>query len=77
MPKVFVHTQSARGKCDWDNEGRDFLRLPVVGEYIALSSTGEWHRVDLVLHCPFEAGYAAEIFATRVNHHDVMQEALR
>lgn len=73
MPKVFVHTQSEKGKRDWSNEGRDFLRLPVVGEYFTLSFDGEWHIVDLVVHCPFESEYDAEIYGTKVNHLEILK----
>lgn len=77
MAKVFVHTQSGKGKSDWKNDSREFLRLPVVGEYFALSSTGEWFQVDLVVHCPFDGQYAAEVFGTQIDHLEVKKEAFR
>ena len=73
---VFVHTQTAPGKSDWINQDRHFLRLPAVGEYIALSAESPWYRVDLVVHCPFEADYAAEVYATEVDHIEVLKAAL-
>ena len=76
MAKVFVHTQSAKGKSDWSNEGREFLRLPVFGEYFALASGGEWYQVDLVVHCPFESEYAAEVYGTLVDHVEVLKASL-
>lgn len=74
---VFVHTQTAKGKSDWINQGRKFLRLPIAGEYIALSSRSPWYCVEIVIHCPFNADYAAEIYATEVDHMDALKKALR
>ena len=71
--KVFVHTQSAKGKADWVNQERVFLRVPIVGEFFALDSSSPWFRVDLVVHCPFKAQYAAEVYATQVNHSEVLK----
>lgn len=77
MTKVFVHTQSERGKSDWKNADRDFSRLPIVGEYFSINSAGEWHIVDLVVHCPFKSEYDAEIFGTKVDHLEVVKTAAR
>jgi adenine-specific DNA-methyltransferase len=66
---VFVHTLDA---VDGEslNQGRKFLRLPVVGEYITLDVTGEWYEVKVVVHCPHTppSTYAAEVYAVRVEH---------
>lgn len=71
--KVFVHTRSAGGR-DWHNEPREFLRLPHVGEYIALASRDFiWHRVEMVVHCPFDTEYAAEVYCVRVHQDEVMK----
>jgi hypothetical protein len=70
--KVFVHTRAA-GNRKWRNvpiELSKLGRLPVVGDYIALSSNDEdWHLVQLVLHNPSATGkdYAAELFCVAVH----------
>jgi len=74
VPKVFVHTLEQTG-AGWKNEGRDFLRLPIAGEYIALESTGEWYRVTTVLHAPFPSEYDAEVYAVRDDHHEILRKA--
>lgn len=72
--KVFLHTR-AHGSMSWKNEGRTFLRLPVVGEYVCTDETSEWYEVQLVVHCPFEAQYAAEVFCVQVDHLEVKKAA--
>lgn len=74
MAHVFVHTHTA-GKTDWNNQGRDFTRVPVVGEYFALEATGEWYRVELVVHCPFTAEYEAEVYGVQVDHAEEIKKA--
>ncbi len=71
--QVFLHTYDAPG-AEPRNEGRVFLRLPTVGEYVTLSPTSDWYEVTLVVHCPFEATYAAEVYARRVDHLEVVKE---
>jgi len=72
--KVFLHTRS-KGKHDWKNESRQFGRLPVVGEYVALEATSPWYQVQLVVHCPFEADYEAEVYAVEVDHTEAKRRA--
>jgi hypothetical protein len=72
MPKVFLHIRAAKD-AQWVNSSREFLRLPVVGEHLATETDSPWYRVDLVVHCPFEADYAAEVYATQVDHREVMR----
>lgn len=49
VAKVFLNIRST-GKRDWNNEFREFARVPVVGEYFALDSSSEWYDAQLVLH---------------------------
>jgi hypothetical protein len=63
--KVFLHYKDKPGG-EWINEERNFVRLPCVGEYVALSS-GSALRVYAVVHCPFEAAnFEAEVFTSSV-----------
>ncbi len=65
--RVFVHTKET-ATSEYENEGRSFSRVPVVGEYLALRSDSPWYKVFLVVHCPFQdAEYQAEVFAVRVD----------
>jgi hypothetical protein len=60
MAQVFLHTWD-KANAEPVNEGRKFLRLPVVGEYLTKEPTGPWYEVTLVVHCPFGGTYAAEV----------------
>ncbi|ESQ08428.1 MAG: hypothetical protein N838_22180 [Thiohalocapsa sp. PB-PSB1] len=73
MSNVFLHVTSRPTDSRWDNSPREFMRLPVVGEYVATESSGPVYRVVLVVHCPFEATYDAEVYAVK----DDMTAALK
>lgn len=71
---VFVHYKDERNS-NWQNIGRYFSRVPTVGEYFALSDTGPWYRVEIVVHCPFDdAEFEAEIFGIKVDHLQVLKD---
>ncbi len=74
MENVFLHTRNPR-KMDWENSSRQFLRLPVVGEYLSTSSNAELYKVQFVEHCPFHSQYAAEVYAVKVDRLAAMAEA--
>ena len=74
--KVFLHTRS-QGKYDWENEFRDFARIPVVGEYLALYVTSPWYQVQLVVHTPFKCDCEAEVYAVEVDHSEVKKQAFK
>jgi hypothetical protein len=76
VPKVFLHLKR-KGRASWDeNTGREFLRLPCVGEYVAPGPTAPWYRVGVVVHAPFaEADYAAEVYAEEADHLEVLGAA--
>jgi hypothetical protein len=76
MSKVFLHVTSTPDNPRWENTPREFLRLPTVGEYLATESTGPWYKIVLVVHCPFEAEYAAEVYAVKVDHSEVLKGAV-
>lgn len=61
------------------NEELSFARIPLVGEYVALSPESEWYRVYLVLHTPFEdSQFDAEVYAVKDrDYRDVLQEDRR
>lgn len=73
MAKVFLHTRETN-QVEWSNEVRDFARVPVPGEYLALDVTSPWYRVGLVVHVPFPADWEAEVYAEKVDHLKVMSE---
>jgi hypothetical protein len=53
---------------------RYFARLPVIGEFLALSSGGQLYQVEHLVHCPFPCGWSAEIFAVEVDHNAIMAQ---
>lgn len=67
---VFLHTRASQER-DWLNDSRDFARIPVVGEFVATSSSSPWYQVELVVHCPFECEFDAEVYAVEVDRHTV------
>lgn len=68
--KVFLHTRS-EDTHDWTNEIREFVQVPSVGEYIALSSDSAWYEVQVVVHTPFEGQCNVEVFAVKTDHMEV------
>lgn len=74
--KVFLHTRSA-GKHDWTNNNHEFARIPVIGEFVTLSTTGSWFQIELVVHTPFPCDCDAEVYAVEVDHSAVKREALK
>ena len=60
--KVFVHIKGPEDKL-WHNEGRDFVQVPHVGEYFAMAVDSPLYEVKVVIHCPFEAQFDAEVSA--------------
>ena len=77
MSKVFLHVTVPSETPNWENSSQTFLRLPTIGEYVATGESSPWYKVVLVVHCAFEAAFAAEIYAVEVNHHEEIQIALR
>jgi hypothetical protein len=74
VKKASLHVRSP-GKRGWSNTDIEFVRLPIVGEYVATSSDSPWYRVELVVHCPFGAVYVAEVYVVEVDHAEVMKQA--
>lgn len=74
MAKVFFHYKETSDG-EWNNEGREFSRIPCVGEYVGLSTSGEWHRIYAVIHCSFDAEFEAEVYSTPTpnGHIDVVK----
>ena len=72
MATVLVHTRN-NTKEKWQNQKMEFSRIPCEGEHLVLSATSDWYQVQVVVHCPFEgAEFDSEVYATKVNHLDVM-----
>lgn len=72
---VFLHTRE-KGSFEWINEIREFARIPIVGEYLALDVSSPWYQVQLVVHTPFECDCEAEVYAIEVDHNEVKRHAL-
>ena len=72
---VFVHTYD--GPTLLENRVMAMVVLPRVGEYLALSSDGEWFCVDTIVHCPFntsrDGAIDVELYAVKVAHMDVLK----
>lgn len=43
--KVFMHTRSPQRR-DWLNEEREFGRIPMIGEYVAMSEDA-WFKIGV------------------------------
>lgn len=78
LKNVFFHVRSP-GKRDWDNTPRQFLRLPVAGEYVVTNAPPDcWCRVEIVLHCAFEqTEYVAEVWAVKVDELEVKKDVFK
>jgi hypothetical protein len=73
-PKVYLHVRQGG---QWQQSAREFLRLPTVGEFLTTDATEPWYRVTLVVHCPFDADYAAEVFAVPADQIEATKAAER
>lgn len=56
----------ATGEDTWQTEAVNFDRIPVVGEYVALSRDGDWYEVKAILHMAFPLDYDAEVYCVKV-----------
>lgn len=72
--KILVHTKH-EGQSQWHSRYQEFVRLPVVGEYIAEHSASDWYRVGVVVHTCYSDGNDAEVFAVKVDSHKALQQA--
>lgn len=76
MARVFLHTRNS-GERDWNNEFREFARIPILGEYVSIESSDKnWFRVELVVHTPFPCDCDAEVYAVATNHSKVLEDVL-
>jgi hypothetical protein len=74
--KVFLHTRN-RASWNWQNELRNFARIPIVGEYLTLDSESPWYQVLVVVHTPFECDCDAEVYAVMMYNSEIRQQLLR
>ena len=75
--KVSVHIREQNARMWSGHHPLEMTRVPSVGEYVALSSSdADWYKVTLVVHCPYEGDYEAEVFAKPADHHEVMESSL-
>lgn len=56
----------AAGDESWATDVVHFDRLPIVGEYFAISRDGDWYEVKAVVHMAFPLDYDAEVYAIKV-----------
>lgn len=75
MKKVFLHLHN-QGESDWENSYYQFDRIPVEGEYVTTEVNGEWHKVKMVVHTPFDKEVCAEVYAVKVDHNEEMKSKL-
>jgi hypothetical protein len=75
MNNVLLHVRS-KGSTATENTERTFLRLPVVGEYVA-TTKDDWCQITLVLHVPFEKEITAELFALKVDRMEVLNAEMK
>ncbi len=75
MHKIFLHTHE-KEKADWVNTIKEFGRIPLEGEYLAISVDSEWYQVELVVHTPFSEEMEAEVYAVKVDHGKVKEKKL-
>ena len=74
LSKVFLHLMR-NGNGEWADSQRDFLRLPTLGEMITPKFGAPFYKVTLVVHCPFNSQYDAEVFAVQVNPREELTKA--
>jgi len=72
--KVLVHTKHV-GQTQWHSRYQDFVRLPVIGEYIAEHSTSDWYRIGIVVHTAYSDENDAEVFAVKVDTRKELEKA--
>jgi hypothetical protein len=72
--KVLLQTRS-EGNFDWNKEIRQFVQIPFVGEYVALTTNSAWYKVQLVVHTPFPCDYDAEVYAVEVDSLELTKQA--
>lgn len=74
--KVFVHIKETNGKV-WHNEGREFVQVPHVGEYFAMAVDSPLYEAKVVIHCPFDAQFDAEVYAIEAgrSHSQLLRRA--
>ena len=72
--RVFLHTRDPEEK-EGVNDFREFARIPVVGDYVALATDDpRYFKVVLVVHTPFPCDCEAEVYAIKdkQSHVDVI-----
>lgn len=74
--KVTLHTRS-HGHYDWHSDVREFGRVPMVGEHVALSAGSPWYAVQLVVHLPYPGSADAEVYAVEVDQDTAKHHAFR
>jgi hypothetical protein len=71
---VFLHLRR-KGLQTTDNEVRDFVQIPGLGEYVSLETTPAYFLVKVVIHTPHGGDIDAEVFAVEVDHLDALKPA--
>jgi hypothetical protein len=73
--KTLLHYKLAGEHQPWKRSQRKFLRLPNMGEYVAVDRNETLYKVTLVVHCPFDSKYVAEIYAVEIDHMAILRSA--
>jgi len=66
MPKIFVHHRE-HPDSEFINSEIEYASVPAVGEYLITNTTGEWHRVYAVVHCPSGRTNDAEVYTSPIS----------
>lgn len=74
MMRIRIHHRASTSG-PWKVTFADVGQIPSIGDYVAPAPI-HVYRVVLVLHILFDADYAAEVFAERVDFNEVQKESL-
>ncbi|MEL6272272.1 MAG: hypothetical protein AAFV33_16415 [Chloroflexota bacterium] len=69
---VFYREEDAES---WTTDTINFDRVPITGEYFAMSREGEWYQVKAVVHMGFPLDYDAEIYAVQVKDRGSLRQS--
>ena len=76
--RILLHTRTPP-ELDWAHRSIELVRLPVVGECIALTTDSgakpTWHRVRLVVHLAGNTEHEAEVYCERLSDITTQREA--
>ncbi len=59
----------------WQTETVYFDRVPIAGEYLALSRDGNWYEVKAIVHMAFPLDYDAELYCIKIEDKLVLRQS--